>query len=120
MIRKLTAMLVLVLLTQGCAAAGAAGGEAGDTDRGAMSRANLITQEELAEHPELASVAEAVRLLRPRWRDETIYVDNRPYVGQSTDILLTFVTEIRYLELSEAQMMFGQSIETNVIHVITR
>jgi hypothetical protein len=84
------------------------------------SRANVITQQELAEHPELGSVAEAVRTLRRRWRDENIYVDNRPYVGQSSDILLPFVREIRYLELSEAQMTFGQSTETNVIHVITR
>lgn len=120
MIRKVMAAVTLVLLTQGCAAGGGAGGEAGDTVRVTASSAKVIAAEELAEHPELASVAEAVRRLRPRWSDETVYVDDQPYMGSSRDIQLTFVTEIRYLNLSEAQMRWGQSISTPVVLVITR
>jgi len=120
MIRKVIAALALVLLTQGCASGGAAGEGGGDTGRVTASRANVITQQELAEHPELASVAEAVRRLRPRWSDETVYVDDQPYMGSSRDIQLSFVTEIRYLNLSEAQMRWGQSISTPVVLVVTR
>lgn len=120
MIRKVMAAVTLVLLTQGCAAGGGAGGEAGDTRRVTASSSNVIAAEELAEHPELASVAEAVRRLRPRWSDETVYVDDQPYMGSNRDIQLTFVTEIRYLNLSEAQMRWGQSISTPVVLVITR
>lgn len=85
-----------------------------------MSRTNLITAQELAEHPELSSVAEAVRRLRPRWRDETVFIDDSPYMGSSRDIPLFNVKELRYLALSEAQMRWGQNITTSVIQVITR
>jgi hypothetical protein len=114
------AVLTLVLLTQGCAAGGTAEGERGSTSEATSLRNNVIAEQELAEHPELTSVAEAVRTLRPRWRDETVYINDSPYVGSSRDIPMAFVREPRYLELSEAQMRWGQSISTSVIHVIKR
>jgi hypothetical protein len=120
MIRKMMAVLTLVLLTQGCAASGTAEGEAGGRSRATMPSRNVITEQELAEYAEFASVAEAVRRLRPQWRDETVYIDDSKYVGSSRDIPMGSVKELRYLELSEAQMRWGQSVSTSVIQVIRR
>jgi hypothetical protein len=120
MIRKVMAVLTLLLLTQGCAARGTADGDAGSTNRATTSRTNVITEQELAKHLEFSSVADAVRTLRPQWRDETVYIDDRPYVGSLRDITMAVVKELRYLRLSEAQMRWGQSISTSVIEVITR
>ena len=65
--------LFSVLLALGCASGGGAGGGAGDTGRGTAVDAKVITQQELAEHPELSSVGDAVRRLRPLWRARTVY-----------------------------------------------
>lgn len=117
MVPRVIAVLSLVLLTQGCAAGGTSGGDSGSTY---AARTDVITQQELSEHPELTTVADAVRTLRPRWSDETIYIDDNPYVGMARDISTARVRELRYLDLSRAQMRWGQSISTPVIHVITR
>jgi hypothetical protein len=120
MIRKVLAGLTLVLLAQGCATSIPAAGDEGNAGRTSRGRENLITGEELADHPEFASVAEAVQRLRPRWREATVYVNDTQYYGTSRDIQLYNVKELRYLSLSEAQMTWGQSISTAVIQVITR
>jgi hypothetical protein len=114
------AVLTLVLLTQGCASSGTAGGEVGGRSEATLSRTNVISEQELANYPEFSSVAEAVRRLRPRWREEAIYIDDSEYVGSSRDIGMFQVKEIRYLELSEAQMRWGQSVSTSVIQIITK
>jgi hypothetical protein len=119
-IRKLMAVLTLVLLTQGCASSGTADGEVGGRSQATMSRTNVISEQELAEYPEFSSVAEAVRRLRPRWREEAVYINDGEYVGSTRDIAMFQVKELRYLELSEAQMRWGQSVSTSVIQIITK
>ena len=116
MARRATAILAFVFLATGCATGGTRGPEAGVTS----SRSNVITLQELSQHPELTSVGDAVRRLRPTWRDVPIYIGNAPYVGPSRDIPLTFVKELRFVDLSEAQMRWGQSIRTPILHVTKR
>lgn len=117
--RKLMALLALAVTVQGCAAKSTAAAAAGSTRQTTTSRSNVITAQELAEHPELMSVADAVRRLRPGWRAATIFMNNDPYVGASNDIAVRNVRELRYLTASEAQMKWGSKYR-EVIQVITR
>ena len=116
MARRATAILAFVFLAAGCAG----GGTRGPAGASTASRSSVITLQELAEHPELTSVADAVRRLRPTWREVPIIIGNEPYVGSSRDIPLTFVKELRFVDLSEAQMRWGQSIRTPILHVTRR
>lgn len=117
--RKLMAVLALVVVAQGCAAKGTAAVAAGSTRQATTPRSNVITAQELAEHPELMSVADAVRRLRPGWRAGTVFINNDPYVGASNDIPVRNVRELRYLTASEAQMKWGSKYR-EVIQVLTR
>ena len=118
MIRKLMLVLTLVLLVQGCATRGAAAD--GSSGRTTTGRANVITAQELAEQSSFTSVEEAVQRLRPRWRATIVYINDSQYMGAIRDITMFNVTELRYLDQGEAQMMWGQSIRGSVIQVITR
>ncbi len=118
MIRKLMIVLTLMFLVQGCATRGAAGD--GSTDGTSSGRPNVITEQELAEHPDFASVEEAVQRLRPRWHANAIYVNDNRYMGEARNITMFSVKELRYLDHSEAQMMWGQNAPYPVIQVITR
>lgn len=117
--RKAMALLALIVVVQGCAAKGTAAVAAGSTRQTTTPRTNVITAQELAEHPELMSVADAVRRLRPSWRAATIFINNDPYVGTSSEIPARNVRELRYLTASEAQMKWGSKYR-EVIQVITR
>jgi hypothetical protein len=85
-------------------------------------RSNVITREELNEHPELISVADVIRQLRPGWpRDVAIYVNN-DYFGDysSLSTLQTQnVREIHSFSASEAQMKWGSRVH-EVIQIVTR
>ena len=115
MTRQAMAVLACVLLATGCAATNGSRASAGVSS---AAQSKVITQQELSEHPELTSVGDAVRRLRPTWREVPIYIGREPYAGSSRDIPLTFVKELRYLDVSEAQMQWGQSIATGILHVI--
>lgn len=117
--RKVMVMLALVLAVPGCAAKGTAAVAAGSTRQQTTPRSNVITAQELAEHPELMSVADAVRRLRPGWRATAIFMNNDPYVGTANEIQVRGIKELRFLTASEAQMKWGMKYR-EVIQVITR
>lgn len=119
---SISVMMVLALALEACASAGTAASAPGTTQRTSTRRSNVITAGELAESPQLLSVADAVRQLRPSWpREATVFLDNDPYGAYASLSNLTTrqAKEIRYLTASEAQMKWGSRYQ-EVIQVITR
>lgn len=85
-------------------------------------RSNVVTREELNEHPELISVADVIRQLRPGWpRNVAIFVNNDYFGDYSAlgTLQTTNVREIHYLSASEAQMKWGSRVH-EVIQIVTR
>lgn len=119
--RGVIALLSLMLVLEGCASAGTAVSAPGSTQRTATRRSNVITAAELAERPELLSVADAIRQLRPNWPAAQVYLDNDPYgpYQQASQLTTRQAKEIRFLTSSEAQMKWGSRVQ-EVIQVITR
>jgi len=122
MTRFVPLLLALPLLASACATHGTAASAPGSTRTQAVRRENVITSQEIMERPELASVADLVRQLRPRWPSAvTVFVNNDPYgTFESLRTLSASNTrEVRYLSPSEAQMKWGSRYQA-VIQVITK
>ncbi|HSA56658.1 MAG TPA: hypothetical protein VLE53_13195 [Gemmatimonadaceae bacterium] len=119
--RGLIAGLGLMLVLEGCASSGTAASAPGSTQRTAARRSNVITAAELAESPQLLSVADAVRQLRPGWPQAQVYLDNDPFgpYQQLSQLTTRNAREIRYLTASEAQMKWGPRVQ-DIIQVVTR
>lgn len=115
--------LVLTLVLDACAAAGTAASAPGSTAASSTRRQNVITQAEMAEHPDLQSALDAIRRLRPGWPNRvTVFMDNDLFGDYESLRTVTArqAREIRLLSVSEAQMKWGSRYDTQVIHVITR
>jgi outer membrane receptor for ferrienterochelin and colicin len=108
-----------VVAVQACASGSTAATAGGTTRQQTTARTTVITAQELAENPDLNSVADAVRKLRPGWRAATVFINSDPYVGSASEIPVRNVREIRFLSASQAQMNWGSRYR-EVIQVITR
>lgn len=126
--RGFIVLLGLMLVLEGCASSGTAASAPGTTRSSATRRTNVITAAELAENPQLASAADAIRQLRPGWpvniadgRAITIFVNNNEFGGYATltQITARTIAEVRYLTASEAQMKWSSKYY-DVIQVITK
>ncbi len=115
----LTAGLMLAL--GACATNRTALSDPTATKTSTVRRTNVITREEINEHPELISVADLIRQLRPGWQQTTVFVNNDYYGDYSSlgTLQTGNVKEVHWLSRSEAQMKWGSRV-LEVIQVITR
>lgn len=114
--------LVLTLMLDACASAGTAASAPGTTRQSTTQRRNVITAAELAENPDLQTVMDAVRRLRPNWSSRvTVFMDNDLFgeFESLRNVTARQAKEIRFLSASEAQMKWGSRFQ-EVIQVITR
>jgi hypothetical protein len=126
--RGVIVLFSLMLVLEGCASSGTAASAPGTTRSTATRRTNVITAAELAENPQLASAADAIRQLRPGWPTNmsdgypvTVFVNNNEFgaYGSLTQITARTIAEIRYINSSEAQMKWSSKYH-DVIQVITK
>ncbi|HEX7121851.1 MAG TPA: hypothetical protein VF178_05715 [Gemmatimonadaceae bacterium] len=114
--------LALTVMLDACAAAGTAASAPGSTRQSTVQRRNVITSAELAENPDLQSVMDAVRRLRPNWPSQvTVFMDNDLFgdFDSLRNVTARQAKEIRFLTASEAQMKWGSRYR-EVIQIITR
>ncbi len=121
--RSSTFLSVTLAATLMACASGGGSATAGSAEAprtaAASRRTNVITADEIAQHPGVSSVSDLVRQIRPMWGQASIFVDNTPFSGTLRDIEVGGVQEVRYLTPSEAQMRWGSRVQY-VILVTTK
>lgn len=121
--KYLIVSLGLVVAVQACASRGTAVSDpTSNRSTAARPRTNVISTQEIAERPELISVRDVVRQLRPGWpMAVTVFLNNDPMgdISNLSSLPTSNAKEIRYYTVSEAQMKWGYRYR-EVIQVVTK